>query len=42
MKNHSFLLKFTKNYDFFDFFSKILKNQYFSKNIEKMEKSAKN
>jgi hypothetical protein len=42
MKNHSFLPKFTKNCDFFAFFSKILKNQYFSKKIGKMAKNVKN
>jgi hypothetical protein len=41
MKNHLFLLKFTKNDDFFDFFTKIFKNQYFLKKSKKMTKMTK-
>jgi hypothetical protein len=41
MKNHLFLLKFTKNGDFFAFFIKISENQYFLKKSKKMAKMTK-
>jgi hypothetical protein len=41
MKNHLFLLKLTKISDFFAFFTKIIKNQYFLKKSKKTSKMTK-